>query len=460
MAISTNDAIKSILKVWYREGVENLLFRNSPLLQKIGKVRVEGKSQNFAAMYGRGGAVSGDFTKAKANAASVAKNVEFSVTPGQLFSVYTMNSKEVQASLTKRGAYMKVAGNKMFAASEGLRKTLAAALYGSGYGEICKWGSTEAITQAAKEYTLPADAIMKIDVGSLLDVKANVSDSQIKTTLTVTEINGDKVKATATTAVNAGVATDVVCLSGSMDSAGNPILPLGLDAWLPITAKRTGNTWNTHINKVFCGVNRGVAADRLAGAFVDGTGDGKKVDTIQKLLMKARRQGSQADIIVMNDADWLAVSQEIETSNTYFTQTSTKSKKDVVTGVNEIGASFSTNFVENIIDDPYCPKGKFYILDSTAIEFWSYTNTEVTNDGIVANNPGKQNPMDADDKGQSNTPYGLIIDDYLNVQSGEGSIDGPATQVTLQLFGSYAVINPSVCAVGLFADAGANVIGL
>jgi hypothetical protein len=129
MAISANASILAMLKVYYKDGVENLMFRNSPVLKKIKKERVEGKTQNFSAMYGRGGAVGGDFLVAKNNAATVSKAVEFAVEPGQLFSVYTMNSKEVQASQTKRGAYMKIAGEKMFAASESFRKTLAAALY-------------------------------------------------------------------------------------------------------------------------------------------------------------------------------------------------------------------------------------------------------------------------------------------------------------------------------------------
>ena len=136
MAISTEASILNILKVWYKDGVENLLFRNSPLLKEITKTRVEGKTQNFAALYGRGGAVSADFLVAQAKAAKTARNAEFSVVPGDLFSVYSMNAKEVQASLSKRGAYMKVAGNKLFAATEAFRKTLAASLYGRGFGEI------------------------------------------------------------------------------------------------------------------------------------------------------------------------------------------------------------------------------------------------------------------------------------------------------------------------------------
>ena len=50
MAISANASILAMLKVYYKkEGIQNLLFRNSPLLKKMNKERVEGKEQRFAA---------------------------------------------------------------------------------------------------------------------------------------------------------------------------------------------------------------------------------------------------------------------------------------------------------------------------------------------------------------------------------------------------------------------------
>ena len=39
MAISANANIKALLKVYYKDGVENLMFRNSPLLKKLNKAR-------------------------------------------------------------------------------------------------------------------------------------------------------------------------------------------------------------------------------------------------------------------------------------------------------------------------------------------------------------------------------------------------------------------------------------
>lgn len=460
MAISTNDNIEALLRVYYKDGVENLMFRNSPLLKKIHKNRIEGKTYNFSAMYGRGGAVAGDFTKARALASTVSKNVEFAVEPGQLFSVYSMNAKEVQASQTKRGAYMKVAGAKMFAASEGFRKTLAASLYGRGYGELCFAPTTALHQDTAVDITLTDPAIMAIDVGSELVIKTSVAGgpTTVKATLTVNSINGNTVNVTPS-ATYTPAATDVVCLSGSMDASGAPLLPVGLGGWLPVVAKRTGLTWTNYIGTTFFGVNRSAASDRLAGAFYsEASSSAKKVDAVQALLQKCRRQGSLADMIVLNDKDWLAMSKEIEASNTFFTQTSTKGKKSATVGFDELAASFSTNYIENIIDDPFCAEGQFYILDSTAVEFNTLTKADKVNDGVAANNPGKADPMSDDGNGHENDPYKLIIDDYISVQNGQANVDGPAADVALMLFGTFAVTNPSVCGVGLFY--GANPVSI
>lgn len=455
MAISANASILAMLKVYYKkEGIQNLLFRNSPLLKKINKERVEGKEQRFAAMYARGGAAGGDFTAAKTQAATVAQTAEFCVTPGQLFSVYTMNAKEVAASRSNAGAYMRVGGAKMFAASESFRKTLAAALYGAGYGELCAVpsGGWSLTANTDTTVTLPEDAIMKIDVGSKLVIKATreTAETSAQNTLTVKAINGTTVTVTPSGDTDATQAY-IVCLAGSM-SGSSPLLPVGLDGWLPVKAKRTGDTWANFIDDLFFGVDRSVNPDRLAGAFYNGTGASEaKKSCIMKLIKALRRQGSLCDMIVMNDDDFLAFSAELETTNTFFTATSTKEKKTANVGFSNITAAFSTNYIENCIDDPYCPKGRFYVLSSDAVEFWGYTNTEkALNDGVEGNNPGKQDPMtmDADDK--ANDPLQLLVDDLFTISGGSDTVDGPATMVTLNLFGSFVVTNPSVCGVGEF----------
>ena len=453
--ISSVAGITAMLKTGYKDGVQNLMFRNSPLLKKITKVRVEGKEQRFSAMYGSGGACGASFTAAKQNAANNARNVEFAVKPGQVFSVYTMNSKEVQASLSKRGAYMRIAGAKMFAASEGFRRVLAAALFGRGYGELCVLDSTldsgvSAIATTGTNIHLTSDAIMKVDIGTDLAFKATVAGAEVGVG-TITAINGNVATVEAKTAnISVTPGTTIICLAHSMDTSGNPNLPVGLAGWLPTIANRAGSGWTSYIGNTFFNVTRNVCADRLAGAFVLGASSEKYSVTLKNLIRKCRRQGSQCDLIVMNDEDFMTFSNEIEATNTFFTQTATKAKKSATVGFENFAASFSTNYIENIWDDPYCPIGTAYCLDSTAVEFWSYTNVDKIDNGIAENNPGKQDPMTMDGEGKEKEPYGLIIDDYLNVQPGSGSADGPDVEVTLQCFGSFVVTNPSVCGVAIF----------
>ena len=450
MALSQD--ISNILKVYYKDGVENLLFREDPVLKTIGKTRVEGKEQRFAALYGAGGAVSGKFTQAKAAAAEVVKNAEFQVKPGQLFSSYSMNAKEVQSSLSKRGAYMKVAGNKLFAATSALRRTLAAAFYGNGFGVIGKMPSSYSITSAGTQVTFTDGSIpAALDINSIVEFKSNYTSADASATVAkVTAIEDYKVTFAATGAASIDTTTSTyIQLHGSVDASGNPLLPMGLDGWLPVD--------RTNISTSFYGVNRSVSPDRLAGVLVDDSAlsaaTAKKSASIKKAIQRVRRHGSNADLIILNDEDFLALAGEIESTNTYFTATSTKEAKKASVGIREISASFSTNFIENIVDSPYCPKGKFYVLDKEAVEFWSYTNADFVDNGVAGNNPGKQNVMDMDNEGHALDPQKLLIDDYITVSEGEDSDDGAAVLVTMNVFGSFVVLNPANCAVGLFPNA-------
>lgn len=469
MAITADEGIKAILKTWYREGVENLLVpRNDPLLREVQFTKVEGKEQKFAALYSRGGAVSADFLVAKEKAAKTAKNAEFTVTPGQLFSSYTFNAKEVQASLSKRGAYMKICGNKFFAANQAFRSTLAASLYGRGFGEIGLWtsGATPDAMVANTPYviSLPLDATAKIDIDSSIVLKTSVAGAEL-VAATVTEIdesNGNVTVLPEAGYTVVGDTTYVIALKGSMDgvsgAAGNPIMPMGLDGWLPIVNGRkdgaSDTNWTSYITTLFNGVNRSVAPDRLAGQFylqpyVDGKE--KKADAITALLRKVRRAGGVPDIILLNEKDWYDIGKEIETTNTLFTQTSEKGKKKATIGFSDFAAGFSTNWIDNIYDSPYVPEGKFYILDKTAIEYFVYTSSALVNDGIDGNNPGKQDVMDAENKGHEDDPFKLLIDDVLSVVPGEATSSGESVRATINFFGSLAVTNPSVCGVGIFA---------
>ena len=447
MAITINEQLEELLKITYRDGVSDLLGRNSPLLREIQRGRVEGREVRFSAIYSRGGAYGGNFNKVKERASNSAKAVEFKVTPGNVFATYAVSTKEILASRNREGAYMPIAQANMFASSEGFRKTLALCAYGRGYGEICKARATSVTAGTPFTMTLNESALMALDIESIVDVKASVDASTVKGSFTIQKIVGSAITAVSETSFEI-LDTDILCLSLAMDPLGNKLLPVGFGGWLPTIGKRTGADWEGYIASDFFGVNRSLNPERLAGAFVDGTASGVTVrSAVEDLLRKVRRNGSEADLIVMNDKTFAELAKQIDTTNTYFTMTSTKERRKASIGLSEASASFSTNFIENIYDDPYCPEGVIYVLDKKSTWLWSLSNVDTIDDGVVANNPGLPNPLNASDTG--NQPNQLLIDNFLTIETGKGDINGPTVDVTLNCYGAFAVQNPAVAGVAV-----------
>lgn len=468
--------IQNLLKVYYEDKVESLLFRDDPVLNNIKKERVEGKQQHFACLVGRGGAVASDFTIANAEASKNTKSAEFQVTPGKIFSVYTMSSIEVQAAKTLRGAYMPIAAAKMFAATEAFRKHMAAALYGFGYGEIAYLtlpSGTAVTANASKIIVVEEDAAMKIDIGSKLLLKAKITtqESSAANELEVTKVGSFGTYTATGDVLNAGTGVAITCtfksaittlaadttyviaLAGSMNGT-SPLMPAGLAAWLPYIENRsvTGSEWPTYIATSFMGVSRDVAVDRMAGAFYAGANGQSKAAVVENLLRKVRQQGGKADFIVMNDKDWMEIASALQTTNVYWTSTvgaDSKGKKTANVGFNDMRFNFSTSWVENVYDSPFCPQGVCYILDSRDFRFWGYYNDSKIDNGIPGNEPGTADP-NSESGDIQNKPYQLLIDDYITVDGGTDSIDGPTARVTINCAGSFVVKNPAHSGVATF----------
>lgn len=444
MAITNSAGLNAMLKTYYKKnGLQNTLLRADPFLKQIKFERVEGKQQNFAALFSTGGACSANFLVSKRNAAETAQAKEFQVTPGQLFSSCTFTPKEVLASKTLGGAYVKVAGTKMFASGVSFRNTLALALYGTGHGEI--FVTTKQITLAQgdkNEIELPNYAIAPLDINSTVEFKSSKSATANLAEVKVVKIGKGKITVSADAAATIPSGS-VICLSGCTDSDGNPLLPVGLAGWLP--------TDDISTNDSFFGVNRSVARERLAGVYVEGKSSEKKYEVIENAILALRRMGSLCDKIVMNDEDFLALSREIEAKTTFQKVNGGSAKQTAEIGYQGFGFSVSTNWLENVIDSPFVPKGRAYVLSSDTIELWGYTNNDkVINDGaVVGNEPGKANVDDSNDP--SERAYQLLIDDMLTMSPGTDTRDGPAALATMQLYGSFVVTNPSVNGVVTFA---------
>ena len=448
MGLDISTSYIACLKSYYKDSMANLLFRNSPVLGKIKTTNVEGKEVKFSALASRGGAVSADYEKTVAIAnANTGLVKEFTVTPGELHSAYVVSIDELMAAKTQKGAYKSIAGVKMFNSTEGFRKSLAMCLYGDGTGYIFTHtgktgGETIPTTGGLNIDVDDSSAIMKMDIGTVLAVKTSKAAAETDY-CEVTKIVGNTVTVKAyafsgsATSISLSATTDYYFhLAGSVDATGS-LLPVGLAAWLPSVAPSSGES--------FFGVDRSIAPERLAGArYTKGVSEG--VDSAIVNAMKlARRQGSMADMIVMNDNDFGDFCAATLADNKFVTYTSTKTKKYASAGWTGAAAAFATNYIDSIIDDPFCPKGVAYILDSKTVEFWTYSSDKAQNDGNGQNEIDKaEEVVEGEEKGRE---YNLLADNYISIQPGTINKHGPTSVVSLHWKGNLVCTNPSLCCV-------------
>lgn len=455
--VTADTNLVAIYKAWYTEKrFPNLLFRNSPTLRKIEKNRYGGRSYNIAMLYGRGGATSGDYTVAVANAASSSRNAEMAVLPGNVHTVFTVTQKEMLAASKggNKGAYIKPLVNKMFAGTESTRKMLAACLFGFGCGDIGTLPT--AVAAAATSMTLNPDTIVKLDIGTQFFVTNGATPTSAfydAVTRTVSAIDGNTITWTGGGATVGGwAAGSIIEINGGRDATPVASMPTGFAGWLPSLANRTGGTWTTYIGTAFYGVNRSVSTNALAGWFYQRTAGELLIDALVQGIKLARRGGGVPDMIVVNDEDYMTILGEIHAQSSYMQQINTAGAKNapnqVVRGISKLAFAFSTSWLDKVIDDPYCPKGVAYILDSEVVEFAALSNTAPVDEGMPAENEPGAPSVEA--QSEPDTSFRLMIDDYLNITGNSTSAEGPAAQVSLSVYGNYAVREPGHCAVVIF----------
>lgn len=452
----------AILKEYYGDQVvEFLVSRNSPVLKDLRKKRIGGKYVPLpAAVYGSG-AVSADYTQVTKQATNSYNGQSFLVTPGRLFASFVLDPSEYLASQTNRGAFIEVFALRAELAMDDLRKTLASALYASGYLEL---GPVRAVDTSFLYVDVDASTAMALTpsnsagTGSqVLFAPTTVGAYRTSTPATISSIvmqgSTGYARVTFTAAIPATVAVnDLLMLAGGRDINGNPNAPVGLAGWLPSTGGRTGTAWNTQIATQFFGINRSVAPDRLAGQFVQRGASESYTQALLRLLKACRRGGGVPDMIIVNDDDYGIIAQEALANRTFYqniNSTGKEARNKVTQGIDQFQMSFSTSWIDRVYDDPFCPRGVAYLLDMSVVELYSLTNIDpVLEDGgfTSGNQPG------APKAGEGMTPttrFEFLVDDMytttpIDLQSGKG------LRVDFQAFLAFVVKAPAKCGVCLF----------
>ena len=446
-------SVLAVLKESYAEKeVQNLLERNSPTLAKIRKVPGYGKYYVIPMLYSRGGGVAGDFTLLTAT--SAASNAAAKVPYGQCFSRFDISPKEHLASDNSfnQGAFIQFLREYFFASNEALRKTIAGAIFGMGYCEVAPLSAVDGTSQLF--FTMKSYGAMMLDIGSKIVFSTGPNPGgtlRSAAPVTVTKIvdNGnDTVTVTVGSAYSATVAVgDWAELYGFRDGSNKPLMFVGLRGWLPTVGNRTGGTWTSYIGTDFFGLNRSVHVTRMAGQFYVNSGSEKYADCIVKGVRYARRGGGTPDLIVLNDVDYGTIIGELKTATNYWQSINgpnAAGQTKVTSGISSLMFAFSSTWVEYVVDDPYCPVGFAYILETDSVGLAMLSNQKPVTTDLPVTNEGGTPEISSQD--MPPMEYRWNIDDLIATAPSD-TTDGQGSRVTTQFFGAFFVRNPAHCCV-------------
>jgi hypothetical protein len=234
------------------------------------------------------------------------------------------------------------------------KRSISQQLFRNGGGaraRILSGQATNTIT-----ITEPNDAVF-LEVNMVLQASTTDGTSgSVKTgSERIAAVNRDSATATirSTSATWATVITTIAANDYLFRAGDFGILARGLDAWLPATAPTSGDS--------FFGVDRSVDAVRLAGLRFAGTAGAAKEDTIIDASAYLGREGGTPDTVICHNVDRRDIVKNLGSKVVY---DKVASATDVAFGFESIKLHGDTGNL-NILADPNCPRGVFYMLDSS-----------------------------------------------------------------------------------------------
>lgn len=435
MAIITNDYMRALLKTVYVSGVANAKKQGSTVLAKVKKDTFEGKEMKYAAQYANGGNFGVNYGAIVGSMDEGVRNVEWTMEPGHLTGVFSINQPEVLSSATERAAYMRIIANKMSGCFDGLAKTLATFMYSGKDGVI---GKVESAT--GNTITVDRSTALKMDLGTKFRVVADIEDYDTAAVLTVT----GKSKGVITFSGTATPAADNLIV---LNAKGAGISgPDGLSDLIPVE--------RTNDNKMFRGVDRSKAWDNLAGQVVtseDHTGV-KMADALVELLKEVKLAGGTNVSLIINDDDYDTITKALGLNQYYFVGVNSGENKNHVTkGMTSLATAFGDAFTGNAIIDPYCPKGTAYMIDMDDFTFYGLNGIDKVINPVANDQLGKYDVESVGDAGIGDNPsVQLNMDKLFTISQGQADETGPTFLIAAHLYGNFAIRDTAACGVCVF----------
>jgi hypothetical protein len=356
--MATLSSVDEILKDYYDDtDVQDMVMVKSPLIGLLPKATdFKGRQAPLPLMYSPTAGVSPDFAAAQASKAD-AEEVAFDITTNDMFSLFSLHHKAVQACKDDAGAFVELVTSRADAAMTAFRKVVAGAAYGNGGGALAQIESRTATTIVLEDRASMRvfDQNMQIQPATT----DGTSGSVIADLETITAVN--RQTRTLTAAAFDGTnyqATNYVFLRGGFGAYIK-----GLSAWLPTTAPGATS---------FFGVDR-TADSRLYGVIrdVNTSIDTNLEEALISLSTDIADEGGEPDLVVMNTR---ALSQLVK-------QLGNKVQYDRMGAARADGSTAKFGFktvkliVEtgeiDIVGDPFCPTNLVYMLQRNTWKWWS-----------------------------------------------------------------------------------------
>lgn len=264
------------LKEYYTDDVvQNMVYKDNPALALIPKdENFYGKVLPIPLIYGNPQSRSATFARAQARSiAESTKMKEFMLRRVKDYCIATIDNETLEASENDKGSFLEAATTEIDGAINSLTRSLAIAMYRSGYGAIGTIGSfaTTTITLSQIEDVTNFEVGMELDLAALETSGTLRAYGSSTNGLIITGVN--RITGVLTFGFNVNDATngiptiangDSIFNRGDRQNVASPALLklAGFEAWLPFAGPTA---------TAFFGVDRTSDATRLAGLRYDGS---------------------------------------------------------------------------------------------------------------------------------------------------------------------------------------------
>lgn len=297
--------------------VENLVYKNNPAFALMTKYEdFGGRNLRIPLIYGNPQGRSQDFQQAQLRGAQTSSALEdFVLTRVHDYSIATIDNETIEASKGDENAFMEALTTEIDGAINSLTRSIAVAMYGTGYGDIGNLDTTTVVSSTTIQLA-NVDSVTNFEKGMELVAASTAGGSTLRPLgssgngLIITQVNrsaGTLGFAFAINDATNGIPTiavgDFLFVKGDRQNSATPtaLKISGFEAWVPFTAPSS---------TPFFSVDRTSDVTRLSGQRYDGTGVPIEEALIEGASVVAR-EGGKLDTYFMNYKTYSALEKAL-----------------------------------------------------------------------------------------------------------------------------------------------------